>query len=59
MVVRSKGVLGCIVCMVEAVSIRLDVKWIDVGIIVSGVLYEVSVRVCPSGEFLDFAIIMG
>jgi hypothetical protein len=56
---RAEGVLRCIVSMVEAVSVRLNEQGVDVGIEVPGILNEECIRVCPSGEFFDFAIIVG
>ena len=58
MIFRSKGVLGRIVCVVEAVSVWLDIYGVDVRIVISGIVYKCGVCVQPSGEFSDFSVVV-
>ena len=36
----SEGVLSCIACVIEAISVRLNEEWIEVRVVVSGIMKE-------------------
>ena len=54
----SEGVLSCIACVIEAISVRLNKEWIEVRVVVSGIMKEGVIRFGPSLEFRDFVISM-
>jgi hypothetical protein len=54
----SEGMLSRIVCVIEAVSVRLDKERVELRVVISGIVEEGVIHFGPFLEFCDFVIDM-